>query len=78
MHGDSLEISSAVAGWLEACGFELGCDVVCGALVGFGAGVTAFHGVVGEGNGLGHHAAVAASGFCGDCAVMATDNRSVA
>ena len=28
-------------------------DVLCGALVGFGAGVAAFHGVVGERHGLG-------------------------
>ncbi len=53
MHGDSLEISSVVAGGFEACGFELVGDVFCGALVGFGAGVAAFHGVVGEGCGLG-------------------------
>ncbi len=32
---------------------ELFGDVLCGALVGFGAGIAAFHGVVGEGGGLG-------------------------
>jgi len=53
LHGDALEISSVVAGWLQGCGFELGCDVVCCALVGFGAGVAALHGVVREGGSLG-------------------------
>ena len=53
VHGDSLEISSVVAGGFEACGFELVGNVVCSALIGFGAGVAAFHGVVGEGDGLG-------------------------
>ena len=53
MHGDALEEGAVVAGGFEACGFELVGDVFCGALVGFGAGVAAFHGVVGEGDGLG-------------------------
>ena len=47
MHGDALEEGAVVACGFEASGGELGGDVLCGALVGFSAGVTAFHGVVG-------------------------------
>ncbi len=35
-----------VAGGFQASGGELVGDVFCGALVGFGAGVAAFHGIV--------------------------------
>jgi len=52
VHGDALEEGSVVAGGLEAGGFEFLGDVAGGSLVGFRAGVTAFHAVVSEGCGL--------------------------
>ena len=52
VHGHALEEGVVVAGGFQAGGGELRGDVLCGALVGFGAGVAAFHGVVGESRGL--------------------------
>jgi len=57
VHGDALEVGGlACSGFtdgFEAVGLEALGDESGGALVGFGAGVAAFHGVVGEIGGLG-------------------------
>ncbi len=65
VHGDALEEGSVVAGGFEACGLELVGDVFCGAFVGFGAGVAAFHFVVGERYGLGPPGCGGRVGFLG-------------
>ena len=65
MHGDALEEGSVVAGGFEACGLELVGYVFGGAFVCFGAGVTAFHVVVGERYCLGPPGCGGCVGFLG-------------
>ncbi len=48
MQWDSLEVGAVVSRRLQAIGLEVVGDELCGALVGLGAGVAAFHRIVRE------------------------------